>query len=376
MPWGTWVTCEETVNGPDVGADFTGVSNVPLTQPHGFIFEVPTTGRSNARAGHQRRSVRPRVGRLRPAWRQPVPQRGQLRLPLRLLPLHAEDLADGDRPPGQRRPAPDAQGQGRRRGAPRGRRRRRAPATTSSGSTSTTRHRPSPTPRVSPRRRRTTPRCVYVGNQGRSRAPRTSRGSRGRSTTTGSSTSPRPRAVALPMTGAQHRHRLRQRLRPGLGLRHPQSETLFLVYESPSRDGPRLPGQHHGQPPRHPRALRGQRRRQLRAWPLPWWPAVGHRPQPARRVAPTTSSPGSTFSPDGHTLFVNIQASRGMSFAIWGHVGADRRLSASTPAGVRSRASRQRVARPSRALRPAGGPRAPPPRARPRRPRRRRPGGR
>jgi secreted PhoX family phosphatase len=27
---------------------------------------------------------------------------------------------------------------------------------------------------------------------------------------------------------------------------------------------------------------------------------------------------GSTFSPDGHTLFVNIQASKGMTFAIWG----------------------------------------------------------
>ncbi len=27
---------------------------------------------------------------------------------------------------------------------------------------------------------------------------------------------------------------------------------------------------------------------------------------------------GSTFSPNGRTLFVNIQASRGMSFAIWG----------------------------------------------------------
>ncbi len=27
---------------------------------------------------------------------------------------------------------------------------------------------------------------------------------------------------------------------------------------------------------------------------------------------------GSTFSPGGETLFVNIQASRGMSFAIWG----------------------------------------------------------
>jgi secreted PhoX family phosphatase len=27
---------------------------------------------------------------------------------------------------------------------------------------------------------------------------------------------------------------------------------------------------------------------------------------------------GSTFSTDGHTLFVNIQASRGLTFAIWG----------------------------------------------------------
>jgi secreted PhoX family phosphatase len=30
---------------------------------------------------------------------------------------------------------------------------------------------------------------------------------------------------------------------------------------------------------------------------------------------------GATFSPDGETLFVNIQASRGMSFAIWGPWG-------------------------------------------------------
>jgi secreted PhoX family phosphatase len=30
---------------------------------------------------------------------------------------------------------------------------------------------------------------------------------------------------------------------------------------------------------------------------------------------------GSTFSPDGHTLFVNIQAGAGMSFAIWGPWG-------------------------------------------------------
>ena len=46
MPWGSWITCEETVNGPDVGPDFTGVSNVPLQQRHGFIFEVPAGGQS------------------------------------------------------------------------------------------------------------------------------------------------------------------------------------------------------------------------------------------------------------------------------------------------------------------------------------------
>jgi uncharacterized protein len=47
MPWGSWVTCEETVNGPDVGPDFTGAPNIPLTEPHGFIFEVPSDGQSD-----------------------------------------------------------------------------------------------------------------------------------------------------------------------------------------------------------------------------------------------------------------------------------------------------------------------------------------
>lgn len=48
MPWGSWITCEETVNGPDVGPDFSGAPNDKLTQPHGFIFEVPVDGRSDA----------------------------------------------------------------------------------------------------------------------------------------------------------------------------------------------------------------------------------------------------------------------------------------------------------------------------------------
>ncbi len=43
MPWGSWVTCEETVNGPDIGPDFTGTSNAPLTKRHGYVFEVSTS---------------------------------------------------------------------------------------------------------------------------------------------------------------------------------------------------------------------------------------------------------------------------------------------------------------------------------------------
>ena len=47
MPWGSWITCEETVNGPDVGPDFTGTPNTSLQKPHGYIFEVPADGESD-----------------------------------------------------------------------------------------------------------------------------------------------------------------------------------------------------------------------------------------------------------------------------------------------------------------------------------------
>jgi secreted PhoX family phosphatase len=71
MPWGSWITCEETVNGPDVGPDFTGVSNVPLQQRHGFIFEVPARGQSDrepitaaGRFAHEAVAFDPRNGVL------------------------------------------------------------------------------------------------------------------------------------------------------------------------------------------------------------------------------------------------------------------------------------------------------------------------
>ncbi|MDQ4036697.1 MAG: PhoX family protein [Chloroflexota bacterium] len=71
MPWGSWITCEETINGPDVGPDFTGASNIPLERPHGFIFEVPAAGqsdrqpiRSAGRYAHEAVSFDPKEGIL------------------------------------------------------------------------------------------------------------------------------------------------------------------------------------------------------------------------------------------------------------------------------------------------------------------------
>ena len=39
-PWGSWLTCEETVLGPGGGNDFE--------EPHGYIFDVPADGRATA----------------------------------------------------------------------------------------------------------------------------------------------------------------------------------------------------------------------------------------------------------------------------------------------------------------------------------------
>jgi secreted PhoX family phosphatase len=71
MPWGAWVTCEETVNGPDVGPDFTTAPTVALTKPHGYVFEVPLDGEASAqpitaagRFAHEAVSFDPVEGRL------------------------------------------------------------------------------------------------------------------------------------------------------------------------------------------------------------------------------------------------------------------------------------------------------------------------
>jgi len=92
MPWGSWISCEETVNGPDVGDDFTrnfkdnppGEAAQPegsdpfefdqnraLEERHGYIFEVPTRGvsdgqpiRSAGRFSHEAVAFDPKHGDL------------------------------------------------------------------------------------------------------------------------------------------------------------------------------------------------------------------------------------------------------------------------------------------------------------------------
>jgi secreted PhoX family phosphatase len=74
-PWGTWLTCEETVNGPDVGNDFTGGNNSLLTQKHGYVYEVQTSWdagehakpvpiRSAGRFAHEAVDIDPETGFL------------------------------------------------------------------------------------------------------------------------------------------------------------------------------------------------------------------------------------------------------------------------------------------------------------------------
>ncbi|MEU7859657.1 alkaline phosphatase PhoX [Nonomuraea sp. NPDC049141] len=71
MPWNAWVSCEETVNGPDVANDFNGNDNSKLTRKHGYIFEVPVSGTSNAkpikaagRFAHESAAFDPQAGAL------------------------------------------------------------------------------------------------------------------------------------------------------------------------------------------------------------------------------------------------------------------------------------------------------------------------
>ena len=73
-PWGSWLTCEETVFGPDFTPAGTLAASLPdarhgYGQPHGYIFEVPADGPASAeplramgRFAHEAVAVDPATG--------------------------------------------------------------------------------------------------------------------------------------------------------------------------------------------------------------------------------------------------------------------------------------------------------------------------
>jgi secreted PhoX family phosphatase len=321
MPWGSWVTCEETVNGPDVGPDFTGTSNVPLTKPHGYVFEVPSHGVADpapiTRAGrfpHEAVSFDPRHGVLYltednfafPSgfyryipWRNPM-HTGRLGNRGRLQMLKVRGTWNADLASAQPRgatygvrwvdiddPAPEfpyTPGE---------------PATTTNDQALT-----------------------YVGNQGRAQGAAHFSRLEGQvyddgvvyftSTQGGGTPEPGP---SDPVQGYGN----------GYGqvwAYDTRSERLRLVYESPGPDVLDFPDNittsKHGtlvlcEDSTGDNYLRGLTTRgRLSDIALNRLTSLAGVPRHGDEFA------GSTFSPDGRTLFVNIQASAGLTFAIWG----------------------------------------------------------
>ena len=199
MPWGSWITCEETVNGPDVGPDFTGGLEHPADEAPRVHLRGPLERGSPAPS----RSPRPAASPTRPCRFDPeggilyltednfaFPS-GYYRYIPPSNPMDTGHLEDGgqlqmlevvgvtERPP---------------RGGP-GR-----------GTTYDVEWvdiaEPNPqfpvTPGFPPRLRTTPAPSRFVSNQGRAHGAAGFSRLEGRSTTAASSTSPRPRAVARP----------------------------------------------------------------------------------------------------------------------------------------------------------------------------------
>lgn len=104
-PWGTWITAEESVNGPDVGPDFAG-NGPDFLRPHGYIFEVdpgvkpgnPKKARPVTSAGrfaHEAVAMDPRTGVLYQTEDQFLGPAGFYRYSTERSMLDAERLLDG-----------------------------------------------------------------------------------------------------------------------------------------------------------------------------------------------------------------------------------------------------------------------------------------
>jgi secreted PhoX family phosphatase len=324
MPWGSWITCEETVNGPDVGPDFTGASNVPLTQRHGFLFEVPAGGQSSrepvtaaGRFAHEAVAFDPFHGTLYLTEDNFAFPSGFYRYKPHRHPLLTRSLGNDGRL--QMLAVVDQPGAD-------------LAAAQTPGATYRVRwvdiDDPDPTFPYTPGEEAPTTNdaaIVYVGDQGRAQGAAGFSRLEGAvydrgvvyfcSTQGGGPAEPGP---SDPVAGWGNGSgqvwaydTFRQRLR--------------LVYESPGPETLDLPDNvttsRRGtlvlcEDSSGDNFLRGLSPRG-EIWDLA-----------LNRLVSSTGTPrfgdefaGSTFSPDGHTLFVNIQASSGLTFAIWGPWG-------------------------------------------------------
>lgn len=315
MPWGSWITCEETVNGPDVGPDFTGAPNTSLQRRHGYVFEVPAGGVADARpltrAGrfaHEAVSYDPVDGylyltednfaypsgfyRYRPARHPgrsgPLDDEGTLQM-LRVVGTHEAHLEARQRPgatydvawvdiadpdpefdhtPGEEAPTSNDEA------------------------------------------------LTYVGDQGRAQGAAHFSRCEGQVYEDGVVYFTSTQGGGRPMNGPDSSN--------GYGHGWGQvwaydcrAQTLRCVYQSESRQRLDFPDNVTTSPrgtlvvcEDHDERnyLRGLTR-EGRIWPI------------ARNaIADRTDSEfaGTTFSPDGHTLFVNIQDAAGLTFAVWG----------------------------------------------------------
>lgn len=321
MPWGAWVTCEETVNGPDVGPDFTGASNTTLTKPHGYVFEVPTRGHASGepitkagRFAHEAVALDPVDGYLYLTEDNFAFPSGYYRYKPKRHPLevgHIDNRGTLQMLAVKGRPNAHLEAAQRQR------------ATFDvkwvdiedpDPTFPYTAGQPAPTTNDQA--------LVHVGNQGREQGAAHFSRLEGQIYDNGVIYFTSTQGGGAAMTGPDSVGGYGK----GFGqvwAYHCRSQKLQLVYQSPDRNvldfpdnitvserGTLVVCEDHDVD----NYLRG-----LSSGGQIWDIAL-NRVESARTGKPRYDDEfaGSTFSPDGHTLYVNIQASAGMSFAIWG----------------------------------------------------------
>ena len=236
-PWGTWLSCEETTVERGDKENSRDVKGLDFEQAHGWVFEVPARGNSEARPikgmgrfTHEAISFDPASGVI-----YMTEDQGHAGF-YRFIPIERRNLQAGGKVQmlqGQRHSEPRQGAQGRaglrgllgRHRGPGGRsRRREAPG------------------------RRLLPEGLCAAG--------------------GDVLGPR-RLLAYPGEGLLHgQERRRLGRRPDLVLRPRRGETDAPL-RVPQRDGPRHARQHHDEPPRGPGDLRGRQHRPPAAPPVP-----------------------------------------------------------------------------------------------------------